>query len=67
MGEAELSSISVGQFGTVSELLASNESLQIGFAIMIVGMIILSVIYHKFSHWVRKKKFSYGYVLLLWV
>jgi len=46
MGEAEVSSISVGQFGTVSELLASNESLQIGFAIMIVGMIISSVIYH---------------------
>jgi len=60
MGEAELSSISVGQFGTVSELLASNESLQIGFAIMIVGMIIISVIYQKFSHWVRKKKFSYA-------
>ncbi len=60
MGEAELSSISVGQFGTVSELLASNESLQIGFAIMIVGMIIIAVIYHKFSHWVRKKKISYA-------
>jgi len=60
MGEAELSSIPVGQFGTVSELLASNESLQIGFAIMIVGMIIIAVIYQKFSHWVRKKKFSYA-------
>ena len=60
MGEAELSSISVGEFGTVSELLASNESLQIGFAIMIVGMIIIAVIYHRFSLWVRKKKFSYA-------
>jgi len=60
MGEAELSSISVGQFGTVSELLASNESLQIGFAIMIVGMIVIAVIYRHFSHWVRKKKFSYA-------
>ena len=60
MVEGEVSGISVGQFGTVSELLASNESLQIGFAIMIVGMIILSVIYHKFSHWIRKKKMSYA-------
>ena len=56
MGEAELSSISVGQFETVTDLLTSNESLQIGFAIMIVGMIIIAVIYHKFSHWVRKKE-----------
>jgi len=58
MGEG--SSISVGEFGTVSELLASNESLQIGFAIMIVGMIVIAVIYHKFSLWVRKKKISYA-------
>ena len=60
MGETEVSGISVGQFGTVTELLASNESLQIGFAIMIVGMIVIAVIYHKFSHWVRKKKISYA-------
>ena len=60
MGEGEVSSISVGEFGTVTELLASNESLQIGFAIMIIGMIVIAVIYHKFSLWVRKKKFSYA-------
>jgi small-conductance mechanosensitive channel len=60
MGEGEVSSISVGEFGTVSELLASNESLQIGFAIMIIGMIVIAVIYHKFSLWVRKKKISYA-------
>ena len=58
MGEG--SSISVGEFGTVSELLASNESLQIGFALMIIGMIVIAVIYHRFSLWVRKKKFSYA-------
>ena len=60
MGEAENSSMSVGEFGTVTELLASNESLQIGFAIMIIGMIVIAVIYHSFSHWVRKKKISYA-------
>jgi len=60
MGETEISGISVGEFGTVSELLASNESLQIGFVIMIIGMIAIAVIYRKFSHWIRKKKFSYA-------
>jgi len=60
MGETEVSGISVGEFGTVSELLASNESLQIGFVIMIIGMIAIAVIYRKFSHWIRKKKFSYA-------
>ena len=60
MGEAEVSSMSVGEIGTVTELLASNESLQIGFAIMIIGMIVIAVIYQKFSLWVRKKKISYA-------
>ena len=60
MGEDEVSSMSVGEIGTVTELLASNESLQIGFAIMIIGMIVIAVIYHRFSHWVRKKKISYA-------
>ena len=60
MGETGVSDISVGEFGTVTELLASNESLQIGFAIMIVGIIGISIVYRKFSHWIRKKKFSYS-------
>ncbi|MCH8995759.1 MAG: mechanosensitive ion channel [Nitrosopumilus sp.] len=60
MVEEEVSSMSVGEIGTVTELLASNESLQIGFAIMIIGMIVIAVIYHRFSHWVRKKKISYA-------
>jgi small-conductance mechanosensitive channel len=60
MGEGEVSGISVGEFGTVGELLASNESLQIAFVVMIVGIIAISVIYRKFSHWVRKKKISYS-------
>ena len=60
MGESEASEIPVGQFGTVTDLLASEQSLQIGFIIMIVGIIAISVIYRKFSHWVRKKQFSYS-------
>ena len=60
MAEEELSNIPVGQFETVSQLIASSESLQIAFAILIVGLIIIGVIYHKFSHWVSSQKFNYS-------
>jgi len=60
MVEEELSNIPIGQFETVSQLIASSESLQIAFAILIVGLIIIGVIYHKFSHWVSSKKFNYS-------
>ena len=39
MAEEELSQISVGEFETVSQLLASSESLQIAFFVMIVGIL----------------------------
>jgi len=60
MAEEELSNISIGQFETVYELVASSESLQIAFAILFVGLIIIGIIYHKFSHWVLSKKFNYS-------
>jgi len=60
MAEEELSNIPIGQFETVSQLIASSESLQIAFAILIVGLIIIGVIYHKFSHWVSSQKFNYS-------
>ncbi len=60
MAEEELSNISIGQFETVGQLIASSESLQIAFAILIVGLIIIGVIYHKFSHWVLSQKFNYS-------
>ncbi len=60
MAEEELSNIPIGQFETVSQLIASSESLQIAFAILIVGLIIIGVIYHKFSHWVSTQKFNYS-------
>ena len=59
MAEEELSQISVGEFETVSQLLASSESLQIAFFIMIAGMIGIAVVYKKFSSWVGSKKFYY--------
>lgn len=55
----ELPEISVGEFETVSSLLASNESLQIAFAVLVIGLIIITAVYRKFSSWVQKKKFNY--------
>jgi len=60
MAEEGVSNIPVGEFETVSQLIASSESLQIAFAILIVGLIIIGVIYHKFSHWVLSQKFNYS-------
>ena len=59
MAEEELSQISAGEFDTVAQLLASSESLQIAFFIMIAGMIGIAIGYRKFSSWVGSKKFYY--------
>ena len=39
MAEGDLTQIPVGEFETVSQLLASNESIQIAFPIMSLGII----------------------------
>ena len=59
MAEEELSQISVGEFETVSQLLASSESLQIAFFIMIIGIIGIVIGYRKFSSWVGSQKIYY--------
>ena len=59
MAEENLSQIPVGEFETVSQLLASNESLQIAFSIMIIGIIGIAVVYRQLSHWVGAQKFYY--------
>ena len=59
MAEEELSQISVGEFETVSQLLASSESLQIAFLIMIAGIVGIVFGYRKFSFWVGSQKFYY--------
>ena len=59
MVEEELSQISVGEFETVSQLIASSESLQLAFFIMIIGIIGIVIGYKKFSSWVGSKKFYY--------
>jgi len=60
MAEEELSNIAIGQFETVSQLIASSVSLQIAFAVMIIGLIIIFTVYYKFSHWIRRQKISYS-------
>ncbi|MBC8516190.1 MAG: mechanosensitive ion channel [Nitrosopumilus sp.] len=59
MAEEDLSQIPVGEFETVSQLLASNESLQIAFSIMIIGIIVIALGYRQLSHWVGSQKFYY--------
>jgi small-conductance mechanosensitive channel len=59
MAEEDLSQISAGQFETVSQLIASSESLQIAFSIMIIGIIGIVIGYRKFSYWVGSQKFYY--------
>lgn len=59
MAEGDISEIPVGEFVTVSQLVAASESLQIAFSIMIAGVIGIAIGYRKFSSWVRSQKFYY--------
>ena len=56
MSEGDISQISVGEFETVSQLLASSESLQLAFIIMIVGIIAIAAAYRTFSSLIKSKK-----------
>ena len=60
MAEEEVGNISVGEFETIPQLLASSEAVQIAFAVLIIGLVIIGIIYHKFSHWVLSQKFNYS-------
>ena len=51
--------LSVGQFDTVSQLIASSVSLQLAVIGLIIGIIIISVVYRKFSFWVKTQKFNH--------
>ena len=59
MAEEEISQISIGEFDTVSQLLASSEPLQFAFIVMIVGIIIIALAYSKFSNFVKSHKIYY--------
>ena len=57
--EEELTEISVGQFDTVSQLIASSLSLQLAVAGLIIGIIIIAIVYTKFSKWVKSQKMNH--------
>jgi len=59
MAEEDISQISVGQFESVSQLIASSESLQVAFIVMIIGIIVIVAAYSKFSGWVRSQQIYY--------
>jgi len=60
MAEEDISQISVGQFESVSQLIGSSESLQLGFIVMVLGIIAIVAGYSKFSGWVRSQKIYYS-------
>jgi len=59
MVEEEITSVTVGEFETIPQLLASSESLQLAFIVLIIGLLAIGIVYHKFSHWIRSQKFNY--------
>ncbi|MCH7966987.1 MAG: mechanosensitive ion channel protein MscS, partial [Thaumarchaeota archaeon] len=59
MAEEEVTEISVGEFETIPQLLASSESLQVAFVLLIIGLVVIGIVYRKFSHWVFSQKFNY--------
>lgn len=48
-----------GEFEKISELLNSSFEMQIAFISLIIGLVVLCVIYKKFSNWIGSKSFSY--------
>ncbi|MEE8383774.1 MAG: mechanosensitive ion channel domain-containing protein, partial [Nitrosopumilus sp.] len=60
MAEHEAAGISVGEFETIPQLLASSESLQLAFVLLIIGLVVIGIVYRKFSHWVSSQKFNYA-------
>ncbi|MEK0335931.1 MAG: mechanosensitive ion channel protein MscS, partial [Nitrosopumilus sp.] len=59
MAEHETTEISVGEFETIPQLLASSESLQIAFVLLIIGLVVIGIVYRKFSQWIFSQKFNY--------
>ena len=59
MAEHEGSQISIGEFENVSQLIGSSEPLQFAFIAMIIGMIVIAVVYSKFSNFVKAHKIYY--------
>jgi len=59
MAEENVSQLSGGEFETIPQLLASSESLQVAFVFLVIGLVVIGIIYHKFSHWILSQKLNY--------
>lgn len=62
MAEDEIIGVVAGQtseFQSVTELIASSESLQVAFTVLIIGIIGITLVYRFFSRWVKRQKFHY--------
>jgi small-conductance mechanosensitive channel len=59
MVEEEITSVTVGEFETIPQLLASSESLQLAFVVLIIGLLAIGIVYRKFSYWIKSQKFNY--------
>ena len=59
MAEENVSQMSGGEFETIPQLLASSESLQLAFVFLIIGLVVIGIIYQKFSHWILSQKINY--------
>ena len=63
MAEDEIIDAVAGQTSeiqSVSELIGSSVSLQIAFAVLIVGIVGIVLVYRGFSNWVNTQKFNYA-------
>ncbi len=56
----ETPEMAVGQFQSATDLLASSLSLQIAFAVLIIGIVVIVTVYKKFSNWIESQKFRYS-------
>lgn len=62
MAEDELIGAVTGQaseFQTVFGIIGSSESLQLAFAVLIIGIIGIVLVYRGFSKWIKSQKFNY--------
>jgi len=59
MAEENVPQMSGGEFETIPQLLASSESLQLAFVFLVIGLVVIGIIYHKFSHWISSQKINY--------
>ena len=59
MAEESITSLSTGEFQTLSEIVSSSLSIQISLIVLVLGIISIVLIHRKFARWVNSKEISY--------